>query len=78
MEDDRDEVNVGTAVDVLLAAEAATPPVRQPKRRFVGRRAAAELAEKRIVDLPATIEDGAIQGFYRAVNEGRSIPLTSI
>ncbi|KAI9768601.1 MAG: Diphthamide biosynthesis protein 1 [Geoglossum simile] len=61
MEDDCDKANVGTAVDTLLPAEAPAPPTRQPKRRFVGRRAAAERAEKS-VDLHGTIEDtGAIQ-----------------
>lgn len=61
MEDDRDKVDVGVAVDVELTAETTTAPAtRLPKRRFVGRRAAAERAEK---TTNGSIEDtGAIRG----------------
>ncbi|KAI9869501.1 MAG: Diphthamide biosynthesis protein 1 [Trichoglossum hirsutum] len=60
MEDDRDKVDVGVAVDVELTAETTTAPAtRLPKRRFVGRRAAAERAEK---TTNGSIEDtGAIR-----------------
>jgi hypothetical protein len=78
MEDDRDKANIGTAVDTFLAAEATALPMRQPKRRFVGRRTAAERAEKS-VDLQRTIEDtGAMQGLYDAANNRENALLTSI
>ncbi len=61
MEVDRDQTDVGVAVEAELAAEEKTEP-RRPKRRFVGRKAAAERNDN--ISAPnATIEDsGAIQG----------------
>jgi len=60
MEDDRAEVDLGVAVDVEeRLQEAATQ--RQPKKRFVGRKQAAEAALKSTANESA--EDiGAIQG----------------
>ncbi|KAI9824590.1 MAG: Diphthamide biosynthesis protein 1 [Thelocarpon impressellum] len=58
MEEDRDQVDVGIAIDAELTVEAVPPP-KQPKRRFIGKRAAAE---KR-AGAGGTIEDsgGAVQ-----------------
>ena len=57
MEDDRAETNLGVAD---IQAEEVSQP-RQPKKRFVGRRQAAENAAKNGSSLG--IEDsGAIQG----------------
>lgn len=59
MEEDRALVDVGKAVDAELEIQQPTEP-RQPKKRFIGRRAAAELAQKK-GDSGYTIEDsGAI------------------
>jgi 2-(3-amino-3-carboxypropyl)histidine synthase len=62
MEDNRDKVNAGIA-GAELAAEATVAPMRLPKKRFIGRRAAAERAEKNAVVVGGSIEDtGAVQG----------------
>ncbi|KAM3496910.1 hypothetical protein MY10362_009723 [Beauveria mimosiformis] len=74
MEDDRAQVDLGLAADIeesqLLQAQTAAqddtiqlegqePAVKQPKKRFVGRRAAAEAAAKNGVQ--GTGESGALQ-----------------
>ena len=61
MEDDRADVNVGEFIDAELGMEEKQP-VRQPKRRFIGRKEAAERAE-RTSGTNAIMEDsGALQG----------------
>ncbi len=61
MESDRDEVDLGLAVDVEeKLAEAAV--LRQPKKRFVGRRQAEEKAAKENVNGSSIEDSGAIQG----------------
>ena len=61
MEEDRDQVDLGIAIEAQLEAEEI-PPSRQPKRRFIGKRAAAEKASAENGS-DGTIEDsGAIQG----------------
>jgi 2-(3-amino-3-carboxypropyl)histidine synthase len=45
MEEDRAEVDLGLAAD-MEASELSSPALKQPKKRFVGRRAAAEAAVK--------------------------------
>lgn len=58
MEEDRAQVDLGIAADIEHSQPAA-PVQKQPKKRFVGRRAAA--AKSGIVE--STTEDaGAIQG----------------
>lgn len=62
MEDDRAQVDLGIAAD-LEEAQAPEPVARQPKKRFVGRRTAAEAAASKNEKGSGTIEDaGAIQG----------------
>ena len=58
MESDRAQVDLGIAADVEASQQEA---IRQPKKRFVGRKQAAEAAER---NGPNTnVEDsGAIQG----------------
>ena len=62
MEDDRVEVDLGLAAEieeVHIAEEA----VKQPKKRFVGRRTATEAAAAKAGSSNAAIEDaGAVQG----------------
>lgn len=61
MEEERTLVDVGKAVDAELDIQQPTE-TRQPKKRFIGRRAAAELAQRK-GDSGSTIEDsGAITG----------------
>ncbi len=61
MEEDRALVDVGKAVDAELETQKPTE-TQQPKKRFIGRRAAAEIAQKK-GDSNNTIEDsGAITG----------------
>ena len=63
MEEDRAQVDVGKTVNAEIKTETVSE-MRQPKKRFIGRRAAAELAQKK-GDTNSAIEDsGAIQGFY--------------
>lgn len=67
MEDDRAEVDLGIAVDIeqtqIAAANAAAPGLKQPKKRFVGRRTAAQAAQSGSWggDAPA-VTSGAVQG----------------
>ena len=67
MEDDRSGANIGIAIDTEYEAEMEEKP-RQPRKRFVGRRAAVENAEKKEKkgDSSGAIEEsGAVQGLYR-------------
>lgn len=64
MEDDRALVDLGIAADIEESQNAQNV-VKQPKKRFVGRRAATEAAKSSAGN--ASIEDnGAIQGTGRA------------
>lgn len=60
MEDDRARVDLGVAADIeeshAAADEAAASTVKQPKKRFVGRRAAAKQQHR------GAGESGAVQG----------------
>ncbi|KAI9681297.1 MAG: Diphthamide biosynthesis protein 1 [Caeruleum heppii] len=60
MESDRDKTDIGTAVDVALSAEAAAGS-RQPKRRYVGRRAGTEHVRAAANSSAVIEESGAIQ-----------------
>ncbi len=62
MEADRVEVDLGIAADIELAAEDTPPVPRQPKKRFVGRRQAAENAAKGSDESAAIEDSSAIQG----------------
>lgn len=73
MEDDRAQVDLGIAADIEEAqlAQAHEQPAntdtsqgttKQPKKRFVGRRAAAEAAAKNTTNTDG--ESGPIQGSY--------------
>lgn len=59
MEEDRAEGNLGIAADIEERSEAIQ---RQPKKRFVGRRQAAETASKNGTNGVGVEESGAIQG----------------
>ena len=59
MEEDRAQVDLGVAVDVEARLEESAAQ-RQPKKRFVGRRQAAEAASKN--GSTSIEESGAIQG----------------
>lgn len=62
MEDDRAQVDLGIAAE-LEEARAAEPVARQPKKRFVGRRTAAQAAASKNENGSGSIEGaGAIQG----------------
>ena len=64
MESDRTQSNLGQAVD-LDAGEQRPEKPKQPKKRFIGRKAAAERLEQN-GGSNGTIEDsGAIQGMLR-------------
>lgn len=61
MEADRSEVDIGIASDAEYEAEKEEKP-RQPRKRFVGRRAAAA---KQGDSTGAIEESGTVQGKYR-------------
>jgi 2-(3-amino-3-carboxypropyl)histidine synthase len=62
MEADRAETDLGIAADIE-EAQAPEPVTRQPKKRFVGRRTAAEAAASKNGNGSGSIEDaGAVQG----------------
>ena len=62
MEEDRAQVDVGIAVDVQDSLEEVAAQ-RQPKKRFVGRRQAAEAASRNVTSNGAR-DVGAIQGTF--------------
>ncbi len=63
MEIDRAQTDLGEAVNAELSA-SKSDLLKQPKKRFIGRKAAAEKAEKN-GGSNGTIEDsGAIQGLH--------------
>lgn len=63
MEEDRAQVDLGVAVDVEEQIEEAAAAQRLPKKRFVGRRQAAEAALKN--ELNGSVEEsGAIQSTF--------------
>lgn len=62
MEDDRAEVDLGTAADIELEQQAEIVATRQPKKRFVGRRQIAENVSRATADATSTSTDGSIQG----------------
>lgn len=71
MEDDRAEVDLGIAADIE-ASQAPEPVVKQPKKRFVGRRTAAEASSKNSTG--SAIEDaGAIQGMFLILSSAKDL-----
>lgn len=61
MEADREQANLEPGISTDISADTVPSP-RQPKRRFIGRRAAAERAAAK-GDTGLGIEDsGAVQG----------------
>jgi 2-(3-amino-3-carboxypropyl)histidine synthase len=66
MEEDRAQVDLGVAVDVEEKLEEAAAQ-RQPKKRFVGRRQAAEAASRNGANVSVE-ESGAVQGSYHRYN----------
>ena len=74
MEEDRDATDIGIAVEAELRSEnevEASAPLedvsatkKEPKRRFVGRRAANEQAANRAASSNGIEESGAIQGAF--------------
>ena len=66
MEADRAQADLGEAVDAELSAENLQKR-KEPRKRFIGRKEAAERAEKK-GNTNGTIEDsGAIQGVQRHI-----------
>ena len=66
MEDDRAKADLGEAVDAELQAEGHTA-TKQPRRRFMGRKAAADRAVQNEGDITSIESSGAIQGTYTSV-----------
>lgn len=66
MELDRSEANIGAAVDTDLEVEKQEK-VRNPRKRFIGQRAAAERAEGKGDSSVAIEDNGAIQGTRRPI-----------
>ncbi|KAL8964088.1 MAG: hypothetical protein Q9183_004714 [Haloplaca sp. 2 TL-2023] len=60
MEQDREQVNIGKAVDVEKGSEKEETP-RQPVKKFIGRKAAAAIAQKKAEAGGHIEESGAIQ-----------------
>ena len=75
MEQVREEVNIGKAIDVEKGPEKEETP-RQPVKKFIGRKSAAAIAQKR-AEAGGHIEDsGAIQGFLGWTEPTCTIQLT--
>ena len=60
MEDDRAETSLAQSIDAQLQIQDHIP--RQPKKRFIGRRAAAERALENVGSKTTLEDSGAIQG----------------
>lgn len=61
MDIDRAETNIGVAVNANLESEVPEK-LRQPARRFIGRRTAAERANKNEKSQNTIEDSGALQG----------------
>ncbi len=61
MEEDRAQSDLGIAADIEQA-QSPTPVQKQPKKRFIGRRAAANAARNSSTDNPSLEDSGAVQG----------------
>ncbi len=61
MEEDRAQVDIGAAVEAELSADQYEQP-RQPKKRFIGRKAAAARAGAQADANGSVADSGAIQG----------------
>jgi hypothetical protein len=69
MEDDRAQVDLGIAADIEETQEEAAA-LRQPKKRFVGRRQAAEAASRNGANM--SVEDsGAVTSISTRINHLR-------
>ena len=64
MDEDREQANLGTDIATQLSQDVTAQP-RQPKRRFIGRRAAAERAAARGDEASGIEDSGAVQGADR-------------
>jgi 2-(3-amino-3-carboxypropyl)histidine synthase len=63
MEEDRIATDLGIAADLEAEHTRQDPPPKQPKRRFIGRRAAAEAAAAKVSEGADSTEDaGLVQG----------------
>ena len=71
MEPDRTQTDLGEAVNAELSA-SKSDPLKQPKKRFIGRRAAAEKAEKNGGSNGPIEDSGAIRGLQIHGNYGNS------
>lgn len=72
MEEDRARADLGEAFDAEISAESHQK-LKEPRKRFIGRKEAAERAEKRATT-NGTIEDsGAIQSMQRRSNSASPI-----
>jgi hypothetical protein len=60
MEEDRAQSDLGLAADIAMAEDIVVPQVK-PKKRFIGRRAAAERAQGRS-EANGSIEETQVQG----------------
>jgi 2-(3-amino-3-carboxypropyl)histidine synthase len=65
MEEDRAATDIGVAVDAEMAAEEIITPAKQPKKRFIGRRAAAQRAENEKVGSSSIEDTGTVQGIHK-------------
>lgn len=70
MESDRAQADLGEAVVVELAADEQSKP-KQPKKRYIGRKAASERAEQNgaLMELSRTVEQFKVSMKSRAVLE---------
>src|SRR5436305_15039992 len=75
MEEYRTATDISVAVDAEMAAGEIIQPTKQPRKRFIGRRAAAQRAEKngeKAGNSSSTIGDtGTVQGIYKVFRKFR-------
>ena len=72
MEEDRAQADLGEPVDAEISAESQQK-LKEPRKRFIGRKEAAERAEKRGVTNGIIEDSGAIQSMQRQSNSANPI-----
>jgi 2-(3-amino-3-carboxypropyl)histidine synthase len=67
MEEDRAQTDLGIAADIEEVHRQEEAELKQPKKRFIGRRTAAENAAKASPANNSSIEESSIQGEHRPI-----------
>lgn len=73
MEEDRAQTDLGIAADIEETHRQEEAELKQPKKRFIGRRTAAENAAKASPAHNSSIEESSIQGEHHLFRTNLSL-----